>query len=77
MVLIRKYQKLAWYTPRLEHVERRQPLGYGQSIVQLAMYDLGIGPLALFGRRNHHRDTVLTSCGVCQFPTNRAGSHLS
>lgn len=40
VVLICKYQKLARHAAGLEHVERCQPLRYGQSVIELAMNDL-------------------------------------
>ena len=39
MVLIRKHQQPARHASRLKHVERRQALGHGQAVVELAMDD--------------------------------------
>lgn len=46
MILIRKHEQPARHAARLQHVERRQPLGHGQPVVELAVDDeLGRRPL--------------------------------
>lgn len=67
MVLVGKHEELAGHLACLKHVEHGQPLGHGQSIIELAMDNLDFpsaGSILYFLRSSDDCDASLTSCGV-------------